>query len=40
MEWRKWGMPAERLHHIPNGLLLPQRALSRRLRHRDLCASV
>jgi len=28
MEWRQWGMPAERLHHIPNGLLLPKRPLS------------
>src|SRR5215831_8446437 len=25
MEWLQQGMPAERLHHIPNGLLLPQR---------------
>jgi glycosyltransferase involved in cell wall biosynthesis len=28
MEWLQQGMPAERLHHIPNGLLLPQRTLS------------
>ena len=28
MEWVDWGMPAERLHHIPNGLLLPQRPLA------------
>jgi len=27
-EWLDWGMPAERLHHIPNGLLLPQRPLA------------
>lgn len=28
-EWLDWGMPAERLHHIPNGLVLPQRLLER-----------
>ncbi len=27
-EWLDWGMPAERLHHIPNGLLPPPRPLA------------
>jgi glycosyltransferase involved in cell wall biosynthesis len=27
-EWLDQGMPAERLHHIPNGLPLPERALA------------
>jgi glycosyltransferase involved in cell wall biosynthesis len=27
-EWLDWGIPAERLHHIPNGLLLPGQPLA------------